>query len=54
MALEASPHSMAIVDTKSRDKILSERLRLALSSYPEESFSWFVDWPCHTYVPNLS
>ena len=51
MALEASPHTTAIVDTKSRDKSLSKCLRLALSSYPEEFFSWFVDWACHTYVP---
>ena len=51
MAHEASPHSTAIVDTKSRDKSLSKRLRLILSSYPEEFFLRFVDWACHTYVP---
>ena len=51
MAYEASPHSTAIVDKKSRDQCLSKRLRLALSSYPEEFFSWFVAWACHTYVP---
>ena len=44
-------HSKAIADTKSRDKSLSKRLSLTLSSYPEEFFSWFVDWACHTYVP---
>ena len=31
-------HSTAIADTKSRDKSLSTRLRLAHSSYPEEFF----------------
>ena len=51
MSHEASPHSTAIVDTKSRDQSLSKRLRLTLSSYPEELFSWFVYWACHTYVP---
>ena len=44
-------HSTAIADTKSRDKSLSKRLRLAVSSYPEEFFSWFLDRVCHTYIP---
>ena len=51
MTHEVSPHSTATVDTKSRDKILSKRLRLALSSFPEKFFSWLVYWACHTYVP---
>ena len=44
-------HSTAISDTKSRDKSLSKCLRLALSLYPEEFFSWFIDRACHTYLP---
>ena len=46
-------HSTAILDTKSRDKSLSNRLTLALISHPEELPSGPIDRACHTLGPKL-